>query len=300
MLYADSTIIETDPDQRQLTRRYTERAVAFIEENRSRPFFLYVAHTMPHTPLGVSDRFAGKTRRGIYGDVVAELDWSVGEILKTIKRTEIEEQTFVLFTSDNGPWLIFGDHGGSAGPLRGGKKQLFEGGVRVPCIARWRGAIPAGEVCRDIAAIQDLFPTIVNWAGGALRNRRIDGCDIRPLLTGRNVEPPPRETFYYYWHRELHAVRWRQWKLQLPHVDRQAPDPDRIGTGGKRGAVVSVKRPLALYDLENDIGETTDVAARHPAVMKRLSQIVEQARTDLGDTLTGRSGPLVLPPGGIR
>ncbi len=167
----------------QLTTLYTERAVKFIEKNKDRPFFLYVPHNMPHVPLGVSDKFKGKSKRGTYGDVIMEIDWSVGQILAALKKHGLDEKTLVMFTSDNGPWLSYGDHGGSAGLLREGKATSFEGGVREPFVARWPGTIPAGIVCHEPAMTIDILPTLATLAGAKLPELPIDGKDIGPLLT---------------------------------------------------------------------------------------------------------------------
>ena len=290
-------LIEVNPDQSKLTARYTQRAVDFIGRNKDRPFFLYIPYNMPHTPLFASEAFRGRTRRGLYGDVIEEIDSSVGQVLRAIKQHGLDERTLVIYTSDNGPWLIFGDHGGSAGPLRGGKKQLFEGGVRVPCVMRWPQRIPPGAVCRDLVTAMDILPTVALLAGGKLSTLPIDGHDIRPLMWGCDDAKPPTDAFYYYWQSELHAVRSGRWKLQLPHVDSQAPDPNQIGKGGSRGAVMSVRRDLALYDLTADIGERTDLAAKHPQIVKQLLSVAERARDDLGDTITKRPGRGKRQPG---
>jgi arylsulfatase A-like enzyme len=288
LLFEGNRVIEIDPDQALLTRRYAERAVKFIEDNRTRPFFLYVAFNAPHTPLAVSDRFKGGSARGLYGDVVMELDWAVGEVMAALKRVGTDDRTLVIFTSDNGPWLIFGDHGGSAGPLRGGKKQTFEGGVRVPCIMRWPGQIAAGRVSSELVAAMDLLPTIVGLTGGRLPDYPMDGFDVWPLLSGQSSQSP-RSTFHYFWQTNLHAIRSGKWKLQLPHVDTQAPEPRRIGHGGQRGEVMTVKRGLALYDLEQDIGETTDLSGQFPAVVRELSAKAGESRSRSADPI-GRRG----------
>ena len=297
-LMEGNKVVELDPDQSLFTRRYTERAVDFIRRNRQRPFFLYLAHNMPHTPIFASDRFRGKTRRGLYGDVVEEIDWSVGEVLDALRREGLEDNTLLFFTSDNGPWLIFGDHGGSAKPLRGGKKQTLEGGLRVPALARWPGRIHAGRTCAEIVTAMDLLPTITHLAGGKLPAHKIDGLDIWPLLAGEPVGARPRDTFYYYYEDELRGVRKGRWKLQLPHTDSQAPDPKGIGMGGVRGQVFSQKFEQALYDIEADPGETTDLSAKHSQVVKELLALAESVREELGCAITHRKGHGVRPSGG--
>ena len=280
-------VVERDPDQRELTRRYTERAVRFIEANRERPFFLYVPHTMPHVPLFASKRFEGSTGRGLYADVVAEIDWSVGEILTTLARVGVDGRTLVIFTSDNGPWLSYGNHAGSPGPFREGKGTTFEGGVRVPFIARWPGRIPKGTASAEMAMTIDLLPTVARLAGAALPTHAIDGRDVWPLLTRSEAAASPHEALYFYWGEELHAVRSGRWKLHLAHPFQSLAS---AGRDGAPGAYARKEQPLALYDLEADPGETTDVAPRHPDVVARLQRFADRARADLGDALTSRRG----------
>jgi len=281
---------EIDPDQRFLTARYTERALRFIRANRRRPFFLYFAPNMPHTPLFASPRFQGATQRGLYGDVITEIDWAVGEILGCLRTEGLAEDTLVVFTSDNGPWLIFGDHGGSALPFRGGKREAWEGGFRVPGVFWWPGRIPAARTCQQLATQMDLLPTFVRLAGASLPDSIIDGKDIWPLISGASQAVSPHDAFYYYYDYELRACRSGRWKLVLPHTDHAVPDPARIGHGGVRGGVRSVTYPQVLYDLILDPTETTDVSAQNPKVVSRLLNLVEWARQELGDSLTKRSG----------
>ncbi|MFK7852259.1 MAG: sulfatase [Akkermansiaceae bacterium] len=263
-------VIEINPDQRTLTRRYTERAVDFIQRQKAGPFFLYVSHNMPHTPIFGSQRFAGKSRRGLFGDVIAEIDWSVGEILKTIKSEGIDEQTIVIFTSDNGPWLIFGDHGGSAGALSGGKKQTLEGGLRVPLLVRWPGYVPKGGVSKSMISALDLTPTLLAMAGEITLPNGLDGRNMSQRLLGKDHAERTDDLFFYFWEREVRAVRQGRWKLQLPHVDSQAPDSTAIGHGGLRGKVTKITREEALYDLRIDPGEKRNLAAQNPNKMKEL------------------------------
>jgi len=271
-------IIETNPDQSQLTRRYTERAVDFIDRHRDRPFFLYVPHNMPHTPLFVSDRFAGRSGRGLYGDVLMEVDWSLGEIMRAVDEANLTEDTIILFTSDNGPWLIFGDHGGTSGPLSGGKKQTLEGGFRVPLVMRWPGKVPRDSVCSHFVTSLDLTPTLMNIVGGRTDDRLLDGRDVTPWWLGDQQATVAQKPFFYFWDHELQAVRWDHWKLRLDHIDTQAPDPDRIGYGGIRGGIKSVPRSQALFRLDQDPGETTDIAVDEPAMLNRLLELAEQGR----------------------
>jgi len=286
--------IELNPDQSRLTTWYTEHAVNFIERNKDRPFFLYVPHSMPHVPLFVSDKFKGKSGRGLYGDVIMELDWSVGEILNALKKHGLDEKTLVIFTSDNGPWLSYGNHAGSHGPLREGKMTAFEGGLRVPCLMRWPGKIPAGQVCRELAATIDVLPTIAKLAGGELPRHRIDGKDIWPLMSGKRGARTPHDAFFYYWGEELQAARSGKWKLHFPH-SFSTPEPP--GADGAPGKMVTRQIGQELFDLENDIGETTNVADKHPDVVRRLQALADKCRDDLGDSLTKRTGKGVRPPG---
>jgi arylsulfatase A len=295
-LFDGDSVIETDPDQSQLTKRYTERAVSFIERNRDKPFFLYLAHTMPHVPIFASENFKGKTGQGLYGDVIAEIDWSVGQVLDTIARMKLDDNTLVIFTSDNGPWLSYGNHAGSRGSFRESKGTAFEGGVRVPFVARWPGRIPRGATGKLPAMTIDLLPTLAGLAGATVPSERIiDGRDMWPLLANKSGAAPPHDALYFYWGKELHAVRSGQWKLHLPHPYQSF---ERAGSDGAPGAYVRKEIELSLFDLDADPGETTNVASAHPDVVQRLQAIAEQAREDLGDTLTNRTGKNVRAPGG--
>ena len=279
--------IEKQPDQNFLTRRYTEEAVRFIEKNKDRPFFLYVPHSMPHWPLAASSRFAGRSKLGIYGDAIEEIDWSVGEILQSLKDQGIDDRTLVIFTTDNGaslrPWQRRGYRPGSNGPLRGDKNTTWEGGMRVPAIMRWPGQIPAGLVQGELATAMDVLPTVAKLAGAeAPTDRILDGKDIWPLMSGQRGAKTPHDAFYYYRDERLQAVRSGSWKL---HVYR----PNWGQAAGQRN-------PL-LFNLDSDIGEKNDVAAKHPDVVERLQALAERAREDLGDAATGRKGRNVRPVG---
>ena len=284
-----------NPDQSQLTTMYTERAVRFIERSRGKPFFLYLAHTMPHVPLFVSDKHKGKTGRGLYGDVIAEVDWSVGQVMEAVQRAGLDGDTMIVFTSDNGPWMSYGNHAGSPGPFRESKGTAFEGGVRVPFVARWPGHIPKGASAPVPAMTIDLLPTLARLAGAPVSSERIlDGKDIWPLLSGQKNAAAPHEALYFYWGQELHAIRSGQWKLHLPHPYQSLA---QAGGDGLPGKYVERKMELSLFDIVSDPGETKNLAAQHPDVVKRLMQHVERAREDLGDTLTGRTGRNVRPAG---
>jgi arylsulfatase A-like enzyme len=281
-------VIAENPDQSRLTNWYAERAVQFIEAHRDQPFFVYVPQAMPHVPLFVSERHAGQTERGLFGDVIAEIDASMGTIMATLERLRLDDRTLVLFTSDNGPWLSYGDHAGSAGPLREGKGTAWDGGVRVPCVARWPGKIPAGIITNQPAMTIDLLPTLAAVTGAAVGPRPSDGVNIWSLFTGSAVEPTLTERpLYFYWGAELHAVRSGRWKLHWPHDYRTL---ERAGRDGQPGPYRTMKTPLALYDLATDPGETTSVLADQPDVARRLEEYGEQARLDLGDALQQRAG----------
>ena len=290
-------VVTLDPDQTQLTTMYTERAVKFVERNRDKPFFLYLAHAMPHVPLFVSDKYKGKSGQGLYGDVIEEIDWSVGQVLDAVKRANLDGNTLVIFTSDNGPWLSYGNHGGSRNQFREGKGTSFEGGTRVPFVARWPGRIPKGSVSAVPAMTIDLLPTFAGLAGAPVPSDRvIDGRDVWPLLSKPSGARAPHDSLYFYWGNELHAVRSGRWKLHLPHPYQSL---ERSGADGAPGVFVRKEIELSLFDLETDPGETRNVAAAHADVVKQLLAIAEQARDDLGDSLTKRTGHNVRAPGKI-
>ena len=285
---------EEHAERARLTTWYTEHAVKFIEDHQQGPFFVYVPHTMPHVPLFVSDKFKFKSKRGLYGDVIAEIDWSVGQILDTLKRLNLDEKTLVMFASDNGPWLVYGNHGGTAGPLREGKGTAWEGGVRVPCIMRWPGKIPAGTECRDLLATIDILPTIAKLANAPLPPKRIDGLDVTPLMLGTPDAKTPHEAYWFYWGSELHAIRSGPWKLHFPHQYVSIIEP---GSDGKPGKAHQLRTEQALYNLDTDIGETKNVAAEDPEVIARLKSLAATARDDLGDSLEKVTGKEVRPAG---
>lgn len=272
-------IIEQPANLNTLTQRYTAEAVRFIEANRDRPFFLYLPHTMVHVPLAVSDAFRGKSKRGLYGDAVEEIDWSTGQILDTLKRLGLDDNTLVLFTSDNGPWLAKKEDGGCALPLRDGKGTTYDGGVRVPCVARWPGRIPAGIVCDEMTSEMDILPTFARLAGTREpTDRIIDGRDIWPLMAGVKGAVSPHETLFFYRGNRLEAMRSGKWKLILPH-------------DGK---------PLALYDLRSDVGETTDLSAVYPSIVRRMCDLAQACREDIGDAIAGVAGKNVRPAARIN
>jgi len=273
-------ILEYNPDQSKLTTWYTERTIDFIEQNTDQPFFIYLAHTMPHVPLFVSDKFRGNSQQGLYGDVVMEIDWSVGQIFNTLQQHGLDENTLVIFISDNGPWLAYGTHAGSADPLREGKTTTFDGGQRVPCLMRWPGKIPSGTICREITTAMDILPTIAAVVDAELPPHRIDGKNIWPLMAGLSRVTSPHDAFYYYNVWKLEAVRSGKWKLHLPHRYFGFKEGS---TNGYPGESEWKRIDLALFDLEQDPGETHDVAPDHPEVVKKLLLLAESMREDLGD-----------------
>jgi arylsulfatase A len=283
----------TAKEQSQLTGLYTERAVSFINRHKDRPFFFYLAHSMPHVPLHVSEGYRGKSKQGLYGDVIEEIDASVGKVLQALAANGLEKETLVIFTTDNGPWLTYGDHAGTAGTLREGKGTCWEGGVRVPCIMRWPGKIPAGSESDAMLMTIDLLPTVARLASAELPKHAIDGLDVWPLLSGQPGATNPHDAYLYYYERnELQAVVTGdgRWKLQLPHTYRSLAGLPR-GHGGipTKNTQVKITRP-ELYDLANDRGENTDVASQRPEVVSRLMAVAERARDELGDSLTKRQG----------
>ena len=249
-LMRNEEVIEYPCDQTTLTQRYTEEAVKFIEENKNKPFFLYLPHTMPHIPLFASEKFKGKSERGLYGDTIEEIDWSVGEIMKSLRDNNLDENTLVIYTSDNGPWKLKGGRGGSAHPLRGFKFQTYEGGMRVPCIMYWKGKVPAGSSCDEIAATIDLLPTIAGLSGAALPNdRAIDGKDIWPLIAGKKGAQTPHEIYFFYKGNKLESARQGKWKLRR---------------SGKKS------QPVELYDLASDISESKNLAKENEILVNEM------------------------------
>ncbi len=293
-LYRNEKRIEEKADMATLTERYTDEAIKFMMQHKDDPFFVYIPHTMPHTRLDASKKFKGKSKRGLYGDVIEEIDYNVGRIVDALRELKLEEETYVLFTSDNGPWLIKNnkladgwlpsDHGGSAGPLRSGKVSTWEGGQRVPAIVWAPNRVPEGTTCDKLASTLDVLPTFAALAGAdAPQDRVIDGEDIRHLFQGQFGKANPNKTYYYYLRTHLQAVRQGKWKLHLPRpkepkwlqpfsVNRHIAPADRVG----------FDNPF-LVDLDADLGETTNVAAEYPDVVKRLLAVAETARDDIGD-----------------
>jgi arylsulfatase len=291
-----ATVVDADvtaDDQTQLTTQYTERAVAFIEKNKGGQFFVYLAHSMCHVPLFVSKKHEGKTQRGLFGDVIEELDWSVGQVMAALKRAGVLENTLVIFTSDNGPWLSYGDHAGSAGAYREGKGTTWEGGVRVPCIMQWPNRIPAGATQDKMFMTIDLLPTIAKLVGAQLPEHTIDGKDVWPLMSLQPGATNPHDFYaYYYEQNQLQSLVSGdgRWKLRLPHVYRTMTGQEQ-GKGGIPGKYAPVPiEKTELYDLETDPGEKQDVADQHPNKVAQLQSYVQEIRSELGDSLTKQTG----------
>ena len=291
--------VRTLEDQGLLTKRYTEHAVDFIRRNQEDPFFLYLPHSMPHVPIAASPDFQGKSKQGTYGDVIMEIDWSVGQIVATLDELELTNNTLLIFTSDNGPWLNYGNHAGTTGGLREGKGTSFEGGQREPCIMKWPGKIPEGTICQHLAATIDILPTIVSILGGESPKKEIDGVDITDLMF-QNGESNPRNTlWYYYGKNNLEAVRKDHWKLILPHWHRTYEDqlPGNDGFPGSQRQ--SHFDSIALFNLRRDPGERYDVKNMYPDVVDLLQEEANRARTELGDDLTEIVGQGNRPVGEV-
>jgi arylsulfatase A len=286
-LLMNSQVVDNSPPQTSLTEHFTARSIEFIERNKTGPFFLYLAHTAPHIPLAPSARLRGSSGHGAYGDLVAELDWSTGQILEALKRNAIDDNTLVIFTSDNGPW-----YQGSPGNLRGRKGSTYEGGVRVPCIARFPGKIPAGNVSQALTSTMDFLPTIARFTGASITPDAVDGIDISSVLTGEKAATG-RDPILFFDGTQIQCVRWGPWKL---HLSRYNSFPWTVDPPGGR-----VNLPLLnpeLYHVDHDPGENYDRAPENPEIVRDLKARVERlllsmpdnVRTDWRETLSRRVG----------
>lgn len=290
-------VVGYNTDQTKFTTDYTDRAINFIKKNRKQPFFLYLAHSMPHVPLAVSDKFKGKSEQGLFGDVMMEIDWSVGQVLKTLEDNGLMEKTLVVLTSDNGPWANYGNHAGSAGGLREAKATTFDGGNRIPCIMYWKGHTKPGTICNKLASNIDLFPTFAEISGAPLPQKKIDGVSILPLIKGDD-SANPRESFVYYLNKnDLEAVTDGEFKLVFSHkyVTYGAYEPGNDGQPGKL-TVIEVEKP-ELYDLRRDPGERYNVISQYPERVIKLNRIADKMREELGDNLTRKKGAERREPG---
>ena len=290
-LYEGDKVIAYNPDQSQFTTNFTERAIQFIDKNKKRPFFIYLAHPMPHVPLFVSDKFKGKSKQGLYGDVIMEIDWSVGQILPKLSKEGLDENTLVVVTSDNGPWINYGNHAGSTGGLREGKGTSFEGGQRVPCLMQWKGTIPAGSVCNKLAVNIDLLPTFAHISGAAMPSHKTDGVNLFSLLQGDTKSTPRTSFLYYYRRNSLEAVSDGEFKLIFPHPTRtyEGFAPGNDGMPGRVDENKMLEEKI-LIDLRRDPGERYNVLSQYPEAAGRLEQMANEAREDLGDDLQKKEG----------
>ncbi|MEB2782917.1 sulfatase [Algoriphagus sp. C2-6-M1] len=298
-LYRNTAVIDTLDDQSMLTTNYTEEAIKFIQESKDQPFFLYLAHTMTHVPLFVSDKFKGKSEQGLYGDVMMEVDWSVGQVRKKLEELGLAENTIIIFTSDNGPWLSYGGHSGLTGGLREGKGTSWDGGIREPGIFVWPDHFPAGKVEEQAAMTIDILPTLAEITGSKLPELTIDGRSILPMLQGKEMESKPY--FAYYNRNELQAVIFGKWKLVLPHTYRSIPEGATMRNDGIPVKYHMLKlETAALFDLSSDPNETTDVSESNSEILARLNQYADEARADMGDALTKTEGTGLRKAGRIE
>jgi arylsulfatase len=289
--------IKTLEDQSTLTGIYTDAAISFIKRNKNKPFFLYLAHSMPHVPINASKKFRGTSKQGLFGDVIQEVDDGIGRIMETLKTTGLDKNTIVIFTSDNGPWLNYGNHAGNPGGFREGKGTSFEGGHRVPFIVRWKGNIQAGQICNQLVSAIDIMPTIAGICTLQLPENKIDGVSLLPIFKGDMNATPRKNFLYYYRKNSLEAVRRDNWKLVFEHPSRsylnQAPGKD----GYPGNTPENVMMPYALYDLRRDPSEAYDVKDQNPFIVSELNKLAEEARKDLGDDIQNRKGEHVRPVG---
>lgn len=299
-LLENGKVLDTLTDQSQLTTQITQKAVSFINAKKDQPFFLYVAHPQPHVPLYVSEKFKGKSKNGLYGDVIMELDWSVGEILNALKVNGLEENTMVIFTSDNGPWLAYGNHAGSARPLREGKGTAWEGGQREPFVVKYPRKIPAGTLVNTPVMGIDIMPTVAALTGGKLPQYPIDGKSVMQVLSGERQESPQEAYFFYYRVNELFGVRYGDWKMYFPHRYRtMAGQPQ--GADGLPGQYAFIDiQEIELYHLPTDEAERTNVAQFHPEVVTKIQSLAADMRLRLGDALTGQIGKETRAPGMLK
>ena len=300
LLYKDENPIETLIDQSDLTKRITDESIRFINENKNNPFFLYIPHPQPHVPLFASKEFKGSTGKGLYADVITEIDFSVGRVLKALDENGLSENTIVVFTSDNGPWLSYGDHAGSSGIFREGKGTAWEGGQRVPCIVKYPNKINSGTVIDEPLMGIDWLPTFANVTGSRMSSNKIDGKNIWPLLISQTRKSPHEALYFYYRTNELHAVRSGEWKLYFPRSYRSLNGKN----GGKDGIPVKYEQNVVnekqLYNLKEDPSELKNIVNDHPNIVSKLEKMGNLARYDLGDKLTNVEGTGTRDVGTIK
>ena len=289
LLYRNETAIKEIIDQSSLTKDITTESINFIKKNKDQPFFLYIAHPQPHVPLFVSEDFTNITGKGLYADVIKEIDYSVGRIITFLEENDLSDNTIFIFTSDNGPWLSYGNHSGSSGIYREGKGTTWEGGVRVPSIIKFPNGLNPSIIDEPVMAI-DWMPTFANITKSKLSQNKIDGKDIWPLLSGKVNYTPHKELYFYYRVNELHSIRMNEWKIQFSRTYRSLNGRD----GGKDGVPVKYDMNLIesneLYNLKNDPGERINVYDRFPEIAKKMEELGEEARIKLGDNLLGVKG----------
>ena len=300
LLYKNENPIETLIDQSDLTKRITDESIRFINENKNNPFFLYIPHPQPHVPLFASKEFKGSTGKGLYADVITEIDFSVGRVLKALDDNGLSENTIVVFTSDNGPWLSYGDHAGSSGIFREGKGTAWEGGQRVPCIVKYPNKINSGTVIDEPLMGIDWLPTFANVTGSRMSSNKIDGKNIWPLLISETSKSPHEALYFYYRANELHAVRSGEWKLYFPRSYRSLNGRN----GGKDGIPVKYEENVVnekqLYNLKEDPSELNNILNDHPNIVSKLEKMGNLARYDLGDKLTNVEGIGIRDVGTIK
>ena len=281
-VYRNRTVVEENPDQSLFTQKFTSFAIDFIEQNRNNPFFLLLAHPMPHVPLAVSDKFEGKSGLGLYADVILEIDWSVGQILKTLNALSIEENTLVIFTSDNGPWLEYGTHAGSAFPLRNGKFSSFEGGQRVPGVMWWPGRIPRGSVVHEPISAIDLLPTVAAITESNLPKNKLDGKNVWPTIADQE---PVNRPLYYFVGNQLEAIRRQSWKFHLPHQFRE----EQPGQNGEPGGFEWQQINTSLFNLEKDIDETANFYRKYDTTVNMFLHLQDSITRDIAQDSLRRS-----------
>ena len=289
--------VKTVEDQAELTNQFTEKTLNFISRNRSNPFFVYLPLNQPHVPIAPSNRFLGRSKAGPYADQILEIDESVGRVLSHLKKLKLDRNTMVMFSSDNGPWLPYGNHAGSAGIYREGKGTTFEGGFRVPGIFWMPGTLPAGKLQTEMASTMDILPTFASLIGANQPEKEIDGHNILPLLKCEEGAKTPWKWMYYFWPAELQAVRSGDWKLHVPHNHRHQNQPS--GQNGKPAGESTERIELSLFNLKYDPGETTNLASQHPEEVERLQRMLAVGRGELGDSLKQTYGLSARIPGRV-
>mgnify|MGYP005729667273 FL=1 len=289
LLYRNENALKEIIDQSSLTKDITTESINFIKKNKDHPFFLYIAHPQPHVPLFVSENFMNITGEGLYADVITEIDYSVGRITKYLEENDLSDNTIFVFTSDNGPWLSYGDHSGSSGIFREGKGTTWEGGVRVPSIIKFPNGLKPSIIDEPIMAI-DWMPTFANITKSKLSQNKIDGKDIWPLLSGELNQTPHKELYFYYRVNELHSIRMNEWKIQFSRTYRSLNGRE----GGKNGIPVkydmNVIESNELYNLKDDPEEKINVYDKFPEIAKKMEKLADEARIKLGDNLLGIRG----------